>query len=126
MSNKTQGWKCTDASTLQYGRKLEDTKFEYKEFDLGLLNLSTAGTVKYIKEREKMSEESFINKYWEDEKVWFNEVVDLENYTLEEIQNIVEAYGLEYDGEYLTEESGEYYQDNARIAEMIFEYETQY
>lgn len=126
MSNKTQGWKCTDKSTLQYGRKISDKKFEYKEFDLGLFNPSTAGTMKYIQEREKMNEDSFVDKYWDEPSLWFNEEVDLEDYDLEEIQEIVESFGLDYDGEFITEQSGEFYEDNAKVAEMIFEYETQY
>ena len=59
-------WVCTDLDNEQYGRQLSETRFEFKEKNRGLLD------------------------YEEDE--FINMVIDIDDYSTEEIDNHISAY----------------------------------
>lgn len=123
---KTKDWVNTDPDNFQFCQKVAGKVFRFKEFDLSLFNPSISDTMKYLNDRDNMTTEAFVDKYWDDDELWIEQEIDIEQYTLDEIQDILDSYGYEYDGEFVTFQTGDYYEADALVAECIFEYETQY
>lgn len=126
MSNLLQGWTCTDPNNFQFRRKISEKVYEFKEFDLSLLNPATTSSLDFIKDKEKLSLELFVNKYWNQEELWFNEEIDLNLYEDGEIREALDTYGYEYEEGLVIYPNGDSYTDDALIAECLFEQETQY
>lgn len=75
-------WIQTDGSsgTLQYGRKINDTSWQYREWvDVPYLPVSTL-------------EDKLFN--WEDGR-WREDTIDLKDYTYEQIKDALSTYGYE-------------------------------
>lgn len=111
-----EGWKQTDGSdsTLQYGRKINETTWQYRqwldEFD------PIKGQTTPISIEEKL-----LN--WWSEK-WVEEKIDLDTYPLDVIQGIVESYGYEIICAEPFQLKGYSVEDSVQLAcECIFEYE---
>lgn len=118
-------WTCTNKDTLQFSKKINDKVFSFKEFKPRLFNPMVVDTTLYIEEREKLNHKLFIDKYWDNNKVWNRAVINLNEYSTESIKLILEKKDLEYDGEYITEQSGEFFKDDLRVAKLIFQHITQ-
>ncbi len=101
--NEEIEWICTDPNNKQYGRRLSTYQFEFKERNKA-----------YSIEDKPM--------FLTDEAEWYRMVIDLEDYTLKEINDYIDSY---YDN---LDELFKTYGENSCwiIAETIFELETQY
>ena len=119
-------WVCTDPDTLQFCKKLSEKVFELKEFNMVELNPNTTSNMNYVKDKQKLPHLVFAEKYWNEEELWVEEEIDLDDYSEEEIQEYMDAYGYDYDGENVIFPTGQFYPNNALIAETIFEQITQY
>lgn len=126
MSNFMQGWTCTDPNNFQFRRKISDKIYEFKEFDMSLLNPNTTSSLEYIKDKEKLGLELFTEKYWGNTTLWFNEEIDLDDYNEDDIKEVLDTYGYEYEDGLVVYPNGDSYADDALIAECIFEQDTQY
>jgi len=109
MENKLtlQGWEQTDGSleTMQYGRKISDWVWEYKEVDK-----------KYDTDEEAL----------EDFENWHEDTIDVLDYPRHKIRDCIGSYGYSMDDYYILSQSGEIFskEDSIQlIAECIFEYE---
>ena len=121
-----KNWSCTDTDTLQFCKKVTDNIFELKEFNMMELNPNTTSNMNIVEDKQKLSHIVFAEKYWDKEEFWVEEVIDLNDYSEEEIREYMEAYEYDYDGENVIFPTGQCYPDNALIAETIFEQITQY
>ena len=110
---KDKGWLQTDGSdsTLQYGRKISETAWEYRE---------------WVDDGESISIEEKLEDW--DSSDWREEVIDLNDYTEDEIWDALSVYGYTADilnVEDLTfHQSGDTYtgQDAVQLAcECLFE-----
>lgn len=105
-------WTCTDPDTHQYGRKIKDGHYQFREFDR--FNY-------YINTDEYPSEDVFIDTVWDNDEFWVEEDIILSHYTDGEVRNHVSAYyeSMEQLRKYYDEEEAEWI-----IAEIIFEQES--
>jgi hypothetical protein len=99
-------WQLTDYDNQQYGRRINDNEFEFKEFNRVSYNL--------VDELKSLGEPSFYDAYFNLDEYWIIERVNLKDYTLEEQKHYCSAYYPEGEFKDLT---------NWIIAECIFEQE---
>ena len=113
LSKFGEGFTCTDLDNFQFGKELSDNKFRFVEINRStLIDLFNSGRLHDIDSTELI-------EYGE----WFDEVIDLDNYTEFDISTIIKGY---YDSvEVMKEIYGEPFYKFI-IAECIFEQETQY
>jgi hypothetical protein len=99
-------WICTDPDQYQFGRKISERLYEFKEFDW--FNI--------FPDKSKTLEEAIEMK-----DNWVELTINLNHYTTEEIENHISAY---YDS---IEQVKEIYDDHWEwiLAECIFEQESQ-
>ena len=113
LSKFGEGFTCTAPDNFQFGKELSDNKFRFVEIDRSTL-FDLFGS-----ERLYDIDSTELIEYGN----WFDEVIDLDNYTELDINTIIKGY---YDS---VEAMKEIYGEPAYkfiIAECIFEYETQY
>jgi hypothetical protein len=106
-------WTCTDPDNFQYGRKISDGVYQFKEFDR-LSENEVFGKLKamsYDRARGIVEENFNVPRYWEED------TIVLANFSKEAIAGHISAY---YDS---VEQVHEIYGDDAEwiIAECIFE-----
>jgi hypothetical protein len=104
---KSKGWLQTDASleTMQYGRKISEYVWEYREVDK-----------QYLTDEKALSD--FDN--------WHEDEIDVLLYSMKDLRNIINSYGYTMDDYHILEQSGEIFtkEDSIQlIAECVFEYE---
>ena len=104
-------WECTDPNNRQYGKKLGDGVYEFREFNRFGYYVNTA---------DYHSEEIFINAIWDNSEFWVEAYINLRHYTEKEIWNHVCAYYRSMEEVYTI------YKEEAEwvIAECIFEQES--
>ena len=124
MQTELKDWKCTDLDILQYGRKLQDKVYQYRELNMSIVQQEDKFSFQVLQDTERLTTESFAHKYWNNTEIWIEDTISVDMFTVESLKNIVSNFDMDYDGEYLTEENGEYYQDDAKLAKMIFEFKT--
>ena len=113
LSKFGEGFTCTDLDNFQFGKELSDNKFRFVEVNRGtLFDLFGSNRLHDI-------ELSDLIGYGD----WFDEVIDLDNYTESDIDLIIKGY---YDSVEVMKEI--YGEPNYKfiVAECIFEHETQY
>ena len=113
LSKFGEGFTCTDPDNFQFGKELSDNKFRFVEIDrITLFDLFDSEKIHEIDSTELI-------EYGD----WFDEVIDLDNYTELDINTIIKGY---YDSVEVMKEI--YGEPNYKfiIAECIFEQETQY
>lgn len=113
LSKFGEGFTCTDVDNFQFGKELSENRFRFVE-----INRSTLAGSFYPCSLEDVSSSELIQN-----TDWYDEVIDLEDYTELDIDKIISGY---YDS---IEAMKEIYGEPAYkfiIAECIFEYETQY
>lgn len=74
------GWICTDPDNLQFGRKLSEGHYEFKEFDRNSIPLPKG---------DKMG---FAKRHFEESEFWIQEDIFLAHYSAEKIKSHVSAY----------------------------------
>lgn len=113
LSKFGEGFTCTDPDNFQFGKELSDNKFRFVEID--------RSTLLYFFGSERLHDidSTELIEYGD----WFDEVIDLDNYTELDINIIIKGY---YDSVEVMKEI--YGEPNYKfiIAECIFEQETQY
>ena len=113
LSKFGEGFTCTDADNFQFGKELSENRFRFVE-----INRSTLAGSFYPRSLEDVSHFELIQN-----TDWYDEVIDLEDYTELDIDRIISGY---YDSvEVMKEIYGEPFYKFI-IAECIFEQETQY
>lgn len=104
-------WKQTDPDNFQYGRKVREGVYEFREFDRNnyTFNLDDYPT-----------KEAFIDAVWDNSEFWEEMTVVMAHYKDDEIENHISAY---YDS---LEQLKEIYGDDWEfiVAECIFEQES--
>ena len=96
------GWEMTDGSLFQFGRKIAEGVFEFKEFDRNNYSLQHTPYPALV---------------WDDSEKWVVETIELKNYSAQEFENHISAY---YNS--LDEVKEEYGNDwEFIVAECIFE-----
>lgn len=107
----TQEWKLTDPDNFQYGRKIREGVYEFKEFDRNnyAINLDDYPT-----------EDIFIDTIFDHSEFWEEMTIVMSQYTEEQIQKHISAYYKDVD------EVKEIYGDDWEwiVAECIFEQES--
>ena len=113
LSKFGEGFTCTDADNFQFGKEISDNKFRFVEINRGTLyDIFRSNNLQEIDHFELIENAD-----------WFDEVIDLDNYTELDISTIIKGY---YDSvEVMKEIYGEPFYKFI-IAECIFEQETQY
>jgi hypothetical protein len=76
-------WKLTDPDNFQYGRKVNENIYQFQEFDRN----------NYPLEFKQLKEGLFGVDYFEDDKYWVEEEIDLQDYTMDEITSHISNYG---------------------------------
>ena len=113
LSRFGEGFTCTDLDNFQFGKELSDSKFRFVEID--------RSTLFDLFDSEKLHEidSTELIEYGD----WFDDAIDLDNYTESDINTIIKGYYDSVEG--MKEIYGE---PNYKfiIAECIFEQETQY
>lgn len=102
-----QGWLQTDGSlsTMQYGRKINNTTWEYKEVC-----------------KEYDSDEDALDDF----ENWREDIIDITSYSIYDIEQSVGHYGYSLNRDFILEQSGQTfsYEDSIQlICECIFELE---
>ena len=112
LSKFGEGFTCTDLDNFQFGKELSDNKFRFVEIDKStLFDL-------FDSERLHDIDSTELIEYGD----WFDEVIDIEDYTDLDIDKIITGY---YDSvEAMKEIYGEPHYKFI-LAECIFEYEIQ-
>ena len=113
LSKFGEGFTCTDLDNFQFGKELSDNKFRFVEIDRStLFDLFDSNNLHDIDFTELL-------EYGD----WFDEVIDLDNYTELDINTITKGYygSVEVMKEIYGESLYKFI-----IAECIFEQETQY
>lgn len=95
---------CTDIDSLQYGRKINQDNYEFKEFNRRSYN--------FVDEVKNLGYKKFIRIYWRKKEYWIYQKINLQEYTSEQVKKYISAYYNKIEG--LT---------NWIIAECIFEQE---
>jgi len=98
---------CTDIDSLQYGRKINQDIYEFKEFDRANYN--------FVDEIKLLGIKKFRKTYWRKKEFWVRNIINLQKYTSEQIKSFLSAYYPERNEISLT---------NWIIAECIFEQES--
>ena len=113
LSKFGEGFVCTDVDNFQFGKEISDNKFRFVEINRGTLyDIFRSNNLQEIDHFELIESAD-----------WYDEVIDLEDYTELDIDRIISGY---YDSvEAMKEIYGEPLYKFI-IAECIFEYETQY
>lgn len=113
LSKFGEGFTCTDADNFQFGKELSENRFRFVE-----INRSTLTGSFYPRSLEDVNHFELIQN-----TDWYDEVIDLEDYTELDIDRIISGY---YDSVEVMKEI--YGEPNYKfiIAECIFEQETQY
>ena len=113
LSKFGEGFTCTDADNFQFGKEISDNKFRFVEINRGTLyDIFRSNNLQEIDHFELIENAD-----------WYDEVIDLDNYTELDISTIIKGY---YDSvEVMKEIYGEPFYKFI-IAECIFEQETQY
>lgn len=106
-------WTCTDPDNFQYGRKISDGIFEFKEFDRS--NYSVVGET-YEEKQE------FADRVFEHDEFWTQCTIDLSKYSDETKESVASSYYGSL--EELKEINGESWE--WILAECIFEIEESY
>lgn len=79
-------WVCTDPNTFQYGRKISNWVYEFKE----LLNKEEVPDI--------LIREPFIKKeLWDKHDKWKYKVIDLSEYSAFDIEECIRSYGFTLD-----------------------------
>lgn len=104
------GWTLTDPDNHQYGKKILDGHYRFKELDWYYFGMSNISDI----------EDVYLEDNWNNSDLWIEIDVVLSHYTDEEIRKVVSAY---YGS---LEELKEVYGESSEwiIAECIFEQET--
>lgn len=111
-----EGWTCTDPNNKQYRGEWKDGRLYFKE-------LNRKEYPSFLKN------ESFPNRVqWEIEELWIEDWINPDNYSEQEVNDILSTYGYEVDNwnglSSLYQDGKEVYFDLELICEMIFEYES--
>jgi hypothetical protein len=104
-------WMCTDPNNLQYGKKVAEGHYVFREFDRN----------NYLREFKYFSYDTIhLLGIWSNDEYWIEMDIVLKHYESEEIEDHVSAYHKN------VEEVKEIYGDDAEwiIAECIFEQES--
>ena len=107
----TEEWKLTDPDNFQYGRKISEGVYEFKEFDRNNYALNLA---------DYPTEDIFINTVFDHSEFWEEMTIVMSQYTEEQIQKHISAYYKDVD------HIKEIYGDDWEwiVAECIFEQES--
>jgi hypothetical protein len=83
----SRGWICTDGSaeTLQFGRKINATTWEYRQWGDGPVEYHEASGLPFYSEKEKVL-------MW-DSGEWTEDEIDLQNYSKSEIESELSTFG---------------------------------
>lgn len=118
MKPKDKTWIVTDASTHQYGRKLSDWIFEFREFNKQDYSINT---------EDYEDEDIFIETVWDNDVFWNTGTIDLSEYCAKDVEQIINAYGYTLepwsDGTFIFDLYKNKETVNWVIAECIFESE---
>ena len=104
-------WVCTDPDNNQYGIKVKDGHYRFKEFD----------RFNYTTDSEHYPDKDlFISTVWDNDEFWIEVDIVLAHYTNEQIANHISAYYNNLD------QLKEIYGEDSEwiIAECIFEQES--
>lgn len=108
-------WTCTDPDNFQYGRKIADGIYEFREFDRVSYTARNAGET-------YEDEKAFIDKVFDDDTFWTEATIDLTKYSDEKKESVASSYYGSLDD--LKETNGESWE--WILAECIFEVEESY
>lgn len=112
---KKQGWSMTDPDTLQFGIVLQDDVWKYRQFRFN------------IEKIDRIDFEDFLDAIWDVPECWYEDVIDITDYTDDEIEDHIGTYG--YTGNQHIKSRNAYIKDvypdewKQIIAECIFEQE---
>ena len=110
---KFQDFKCTDPDNFQYGRKVSEGVYEFREFDRNSYITAFEGLKKMNHDKARLE----IKAIFDADEFFVVETIDLSKYTDKEIKNHISPY---YNSlEALREIYGE--DSDWIIAECIFE-----
>jgi len=105
----TETWQLTDGSLYQYGRKISEGHYEFREFDRNNYLIP-----------EGRNDDEFIDSVWDDSEFWVEQTIIMSDYTEKQIDNYISGY---YDN--VDEVKGQYDDDwECVVAECIFEQES--
>lgn len=88
-------WICTDTDTNQYGRKITDTVYEFKEFRHQDYFINTV---------DYPDASTFIDTVWDNSVYWVQVTIDLAEYSEEEIKHALTAFGYEDESNWIKAE----------------------
>ena len=111
VGNATQEWKLTDGDNFQYGRKVRDGVYEFKEFDRHNYTINVD---------DYPTEDIFIDSVFDNSEFWEDMTIVMSQYTDAQIREHVSSY---YES---LEALKEIYGDDWEwiVAECIFEQES--